>query len=89
MFNRINKFFMRILKGTDVKNNDSYQWATESQQGASVHDAGTGYDDRARSAMQAERQFSMPLYEVAERAELSQNSMEFDDLAGTKKVKRW
>ncbi len=71
------------------KNNDSYQWSTESQQGASIHDGGKGYEERARSNMSAEKQFDMPMYQVMERSELAQNSMEFDDIGNTKKTKRW
>jgi hypothetical protein len=88
MFNRINKFLSKILGNSIEKSNPSYQWSTESQAGQSVHDGGNmGLESRMHD-MKAEQQFNMPSYQVMEKAELTQNSMDIDDLGNTRKARR-
>jgi hypothetical protein len=85
----LNKIINKIFGNSIEKSNPSYQWSTESQAGASVHDGGKGYEERARSDMNAERQFVMPSYQVMKRSELTQDSFPIDALGNTKKMKRW
>jgi hypothetical protein len=82
------KRILTTIFGIDVrKNNPSYQDATTSQAGQSVHEHGSGFEERARSDMAPFRPGID--YQIMEKSPVEQNSIDIDDPCNTKRMKRW